>query len=115
MVSLNNMSTAMKTSRSLTGRTDFAEDIPYAKAAKVHAKLCDSLETDNVPEKPDRKMVIMGLFHGFAERLTRMDEDGASRVIDALKLYLKNYDSKKGTFQAIQEYTEFRIVNVGFW
>lgn len=60
-------------------------------------------------------MLIMGLFHEFADRLVRMDEEGAHRVIDALKSYLKNYDCKKGAFTTIEEYTEFRILNVGFW
>lgn len=58
----------------------------------------------------------MGLFHEFAERLVRMDKEGASRVIDSMKSYLVNYDSKKkDCLPKIDEYTEFRIVNVGFW
>ncbi|KAF2636154.1 terpenoid synthase [Massarina eburnea CBS 473.64] len=94
---------------------DIAEDIPQNKAAEVHAKLSDSLEADKVPEHSSRKILIMGLFHGFAERLVRMDEEGAARVIDSLKSYLQNYDSKKGAFPDIDQYAEFRIVNVGFW
>ncbi|KAJ4297447.1 hypothetical protein N0V90_005338 [Kalmusia sp. IMI 367209] len=94
---------------------DLAEDIPHNKAVEVHAKLRDSLETDKVPEQPSRKMLIMGLFHEFAERLVCMDKEGASRVIDALKSYLKDYDSKKSSLPGIEEYTEFRIINVGFW
>ncbi|KAF1959362.1 terpenoid synthase, partial [Byssothecium circinans] len=96
-------------------RADLAEDIPHSKAVEVHAKLRDSLETSKAPEKPSRKMLIMRLFHDFAERLVRMDNEGADRVIESLKSYLQNYDSKKGTFTTIDEYTEFRIVNVGFW
>ncbi|KAF2688339.1 terpenoid synthase [Lentithecium fluviatile CBS 122367] len=94
---------------------DLAEDIPHSKAAEVHAKIRDSLEADKVSEQPSRKTVIMGLFHEFSERLVRMDKEGASRVIDSLKSYLQDYDSKKGAFLDINEYTEFRVVNVGFW
>ncbi|KAF2786248.1 hypothetical protein K505DRAFT_343967 [Melanomma pulvis-pyrius CBS 109.77] len=97
------------------GKIDLAEDIPYNKAAEFHAKIHDSLEVDKAPEQPSRKMLIMDLFHEFSERLVRMDEEGASRVIDSLKSFLQDYDSKKGAFPVIEEYTEFRIINVGFW
>lgn len=108
-------SIGMSTVRPLTNQIDLAEDIPHSKAAEFHAKIRDSLEADKVPEHPSRKTLIMGLFHDFSERLIRMDEEGASRVIDSLKSYLKDYDAKKGAFPAIEEYTEFRIINVGFW
>lgn len=81
----------------------------------MHAKIRDSLEANKLPKESSRKMLIMELFHKFAERLVNLDEEGAPRVIDSLKAYLQNYDSQKGSFPEIDEYTEFRIVNVGFW
>jgi hypothetical protein len=94
---------------------DLAEDIPHHEATQVHAQLSSSLETNTASHDASRKMVLMGLFQNFAQRLMRMDNKGASRVIDSLKSYLQNYDSKKGEFQSIEEYTEYRIINVGFW
>ena len=59
--------------------------------------------------------MVMEIFQGFAKRLLQMDQEGAARVIDALKSYLETYDSKRDGSQTIQSYTEFRINNVGFW
>jgi hypothetical protein len=48
--------------------------------------------------------------------MSKLDPKGTPRVIDALKSYLANYDSQKGgELPNIAEYTEYRILNVGFW
>ncbi|KAF1948154.1 hypothetical protein CC80DRAFT_329934 [Byssothecium circinans] len=78
---------------------DLAEDIPHRAAVFAHGKLSESLEPGKVPKQPSRKMLIMWLFHGFAERLVAMDEEGASRVIDSLKSYLQNCDSKNNAMR----------------
>ncbi|KAI0104059.1 terpenoid synthase [Hypoxylon sp. NC0597] len=91
---------------------DVIEDVPHSGALEVHARVRDSLV--GTPAKANSKSQIASLFKDFGERITRMDKDGAPRVIGSLKSYLDNYDSQKTPFDTIEEYTEFRRVNVGF-
>ncbi|OTB07495.1 hypothetical protein M426DRAFT_267931 [Hypoxylon sp. CI-4A] len=91
---------------------DVIEDIPHTGAMETHASVRDSLA--GKPEKKNSKSHIATLFKTFGERVSRIDKDGAPRVIGSLKSYLDNYDSQKTPFSTIAEYTEFRIVNVGF-
>ncbi len=60
--------------------------------------------------------MLSGLFRQFGMRMSKMDPKGAARVIESLKSYLANYDSYKGgELPSIETYTEYRILNVGFW
>lgn len=48
--------------------------------------------------------------------MSELDPKGTPRVIGSLKSYLSNYDSHKGgDLPNIKQYTEYRILNVGFW
>ncbi|OTA55423.1 terpenoid synthase [Hypoxylon sp. EC38] len=91
---------------------DVIEDVPHSGALEVHARVRDSLV--GTPAEASSKSQIASLFKDFGERISRMDKDGASRVIGSLRTYLDNYDSQKTPFDTIEEYTEFRRVNVGF-
>ncbi|KAI1390398.1 terpenoid synthase [Hypoxylon trugodes] len=91
---------------------DVIEDVPHNGALEVHAGVRDSLA--GKPDKPSSKIQVSTLFNRFGERLIKMDRKGAPRVIDSLKSYLDNYDSRKTPFATIGEYTEYRRVNVGF-
>ncbi|KAI0842735.1 terpenoid synthase [Hypoxylon sp. FL0890] len=91
---------------------DVIEDVPHSGALEAHARVRDSLV--GKPAKVNSKSHIASLFKDFGERITRMDKEGAPRVIGSLKSYLDNYDSQKTPFDTIEEYTEFRRVNVGF-
>ncbi|CAI6072571.1 unnamed protein product [Clonostachys chloroleuca] len=95
---------------------DLIEDVPHTEALQTHASLRDSFGSAKDAEKPSRKTVIAGLFKQFGDRMSKLDPKGTPRVIDALKSYLANYDSQKGgELPNIAEYTEYRILNVGFW
>ncbi|KAI1461775.1 terpenoid synthase [Annulohypoxylon moriforme] len=93
---------------------DVIEDIPHSGAMEAHAQVRDSLV--GVPEKgkSSSKRHMASLFKDFGQRVAKMDEKGAPRVIDSLKSYLDNYDSQKNPLVTIEEYTEFRRLNVGF-
>jgi hypothetical protein len=90
--------------------------VPHDDALKTHAKLRDSLKTNGVAAKSGRKARVAELFKDFASRMSEIDPKGTPRVIGSLKSYLANYDSEKGgELPRIEDYTEYRILNVGFW
>ncbi|KAI1098217.1 terpenoid synthase [Jackrogersella minutella] len=91
---------------------DVIEDVPHNGALEAHARVRDSIV--GAPEKKSSKRHIASLFKDFGERVSKMDEEGSPRVISSLKSYLDNYDSQKTPFTTIEEYTEFRRLNVGF-
>ena len=100
----------------LTVRLDLIEDIPHDEAVQTHEGLRDAFRADSPTSKPSRKTIIADAFKTFASRMSKLDPKGTPRVIESLKSYLVNYDSHKaGELPSIKEYTEYRILNVGFW
>ncbi|KAH9905775.1 terpenoid synthase [Xylariomycetidae sp. FL2044] len=91
---------------------DVIEELPHSDATQEHANVRDTLLTGT--EAPSRKSLIAGLFKDFANRLARLDEKGAPGVLGAIQSYLDTYDSQAGPFTTIAEFTEYRILNVGF-
>lgn len=79
---------------------------------ETHASVRDTLAGNS--SKASRKIQVAVLFKDFGQRLAQLDEEGAPRVIDALKSYISTYDSNETPFATIEEFIEFRIFNVGF-
>lgn len=94
--------------------SDVIEDIPHSGAMEAHAQVRDSLVGMPEKGKSSSKRHMASLFKDFGQRVAKMDKEGAPRVIDSLKSYLDNYDSQKNPLATIEEYTEFRRLNVGF-
>ncbi|KAJ2991741.1 hypothetical protein NUW58_g2407 [Xylaria curta] len=90
---------------------DIAETLPYSSAWQTHANLRDCLIDERNKASWD---TIIELFENFKSRITRMDSKGAPAVIEALRSYLDTYDSRDALPTSLQEYIEFRILNVGF-
>lgn len=80
-----------------TSVADIAENLPRDEAVAAHEKFYDTI------------------LDKYADRLTRLDEEGAPVVLASLKSYLQVYDSTAIPVSCIEDYIERRVGNVGFW
>ncbi|KAI0398731.1 terpenoid synthase [Xylaria palmicola] len=90
---------------------DVAETLPYSTVLQTHANLRNSLIGECEKTSED---TLIELFDKFRSQIIRIDSKGAPAIIDALRSYIDTYDSRDALPSTLQDYIEFRILNVGF-
>ncbi|KAK6525359.1 hypothetical protein TWF694_005498 [Orbilia ellipsospora] len=96
---------------------DVIEALPHCEALQEHQNIDQVLGFTTLEKKPNlsvMKNMLAGVFESFAALMLLLDKKGALKALNDLKAYIRGYDSKSEPFNNIDDYIEFRGLNVGF-
>ncbi|KIK50134.1 hypothetical protein GYMLUDRAFT_990502, partial [Collybiopsis luxurians FD-317 M1] len=93
---------------------DIIEVLPHEEAALEHATVIQMLAGDKHRMAPGKKNLMTSIFSDTRDQITALDPKGAPLLIEMLQQYLIEYDANDKTYNDIEDYCTFRILNVGF-
>ncbi|KAJ7181308.1 isoprenoid synthase domain-containing protein [Mycena crocata] len=89
---------------------DVIEVLPHAAAAKLHIQLTELLAHEfTSSEEP-----ILAIFLDIRTRMSALDPHRAPELLRTVNKYLLEYDQTSRVFDTMEEYLDFRILNVGY-
>lgn len=105
--------------------TDMVEDVPQSEAHVTHNVISDTLSgtveketersTTTSGRTLERKDLMVKMFKDFAPRMLAIDPQGATRAIEGVQSYLREYDTKDNSaIEDVNEYIKFRGFNAGY-
>lgn len=99
-----------------TMSTDAIEIIPHTEAVAEHEILRQALhrEYDSNPDSGKTVGVKKQLLRDIRDGMLALDPVDAPAALEAIDIYLREYDSSEENFKTVEEYLPYRIMNAGY-